>query len=86
MRLATIRNSRSFAPLIRSIWQRHRRLWVAAAAIIAGVVLYIGVAAFVAYTADAYVWSDLVSIAPEVAGVVKAVWVADNQKVAAPAI
>lgn len=38
---------------------------------------------WVAYTSDAYVRSDLVAVAPEVAGVVKSVAVADSQTVAA---
>jgi membrane fusion protein, multidrug efflux system len=66
-----------------SIWRRYRRLWIAGGFIVIAGVLYFGVGAFVAYTTDAYVQSDLVAIAPEVAGFVKAVAVNNNQKVAA---
>jgi len=83
MRLAAIRIRRSSNPSTLSIWRRYRRLWVAGGAIIAGAILYFGFDEFFAYTADAYVQSDLVPIAPEVAGIVKTVLVADNQKVAA---
>jgi multidrug efflux system membrane fusion protein len=83
MRLAIIRIGRSSDPATPSIWRRYRRLWLAVGTIIAGIVLYFGSDAFVAYTSDAYVRSDLVPIAPEVAGIVKTVSVTDNQKVAA---
>ncbi len=66
-----------------SVWQRYRRLWVVAALVVAATALYLAGDAFFAYTADAYVRSDLVAIAPEVSGVVASVAVADNQPVAA---
>jgi len=65
-----------------SIWRRYRRLWLAAGAIVVGTALYFGGDAVFAYTSDAYVRSDLVAIAPEVAGIVKSVAIHDNQKVA----
>ncbi len=66
-----------------SIWRRYRRLWVAVGVIVVGVAAYFGGSAVIAYTDDAYVLTDLVPIAPEVAGIVKTVAVRDNQKVAA---
>lgn len=57
-----------------------RASWVAA--ILLGVVaLYTAFSSFIAYTGDAFVQSDLVAVAPEVAGVVSSVDVRDNQKV-----
>jgi membrane fusion protein, multidrug efflux system len=47
------------------------------------VALYLGGGAVVAYTSDAYVRSDLVALAADVAGPVKTVSVLNNQKVAA---
>jgi multidrug efflux system membrane fusion protein len=73
---------RSTTPVTPSLWRRLRRLLIATAVIVIGGVLYFGGDAFVAYTSDAYVWSDLVAIAPEVTGIVKTVSVKDNQKVA----
>ena len=66
-----------------SIWRRYSRLWIAGGVIIVGTALYLGGGAIFAYTSDAYVRSDLVAIAPEVAGIVQSVAVVDNQKVAA---
>ena len=66
-----------------SIWRRYSRLCIAVAIIVIGVVAYVGGKAVFAYTDDAYVLTDLVPIAPQVAGVIKTVSVVDNQKVAA---
>lgn len=59
-----------------------RRRWLIGAGM-ALALLYALIDWIVAYTSDAYVRSDLVAVAPEVAGVVESVAVADNQKVAA---
>jgi len=75
--------ARSAAPPVPSLWQRYKRAWIAAGAVAIGAALYFGGGAFVAYTSDAYVRSDLVAIAPEVSGIVKTVSVQDNQKIAA---
>jgi multidrug efflux system membrane fusion protein len=77
------KTARSTTAPTPSIWRRYRRLWIAAGVIVAGVALYFGGSAVIAYTDDAYVLSDLVAIAPQVAGIVKSVAVVDNQKVAA---
>ena len=77
------KTARSTTAPTPSIWRRYRRLWIAAGVIVAGIVLYFGGDAIIAYTDDAYVLSDLVAIAPQVAGIVKSVAVVDNQKVAA---
>jgi membrane fusion protein, multidrug efflux system len=77
------KTARSSAPPTPSIWRRYLRLWIAGGTVVIAVALYFGGGAFIAYTADAYVQSDLVAIAPEVAGFVKAVAVNDNQKIAA---
>ena len=74
--------ARSAAPPVPSLWQRYKRAWIAAGAVAIGAALYFGGGAFVAYTSDAYVRSDLVAIAPEVPGIVKTVSVQDNQKIA----
>jgi multidrug efflux system membrane fusion protein len=66
-----------------SIWRRYRRLWIAVGVIAIGIAAYFGASAGIAYTDDAYVLTDLVPIAPQVAGIVKTVSVVDNQKVAA---
>ncbi|HWB51071.1 MAG TPA: HlyD family secretion protein [Stellaceae bacterium] len=66
-----------------SIWRRYRRVWIAAGVVAVGLALYFGADRVVAYTADAYIRSDLVAIAPEVSGIVERVAVVDNQKVAA---
>jgi len=60
------------------------RLWrvvMVAGAVLGAFVLYEVVTSFVAYTADAYVRSDLVAVAPEVTGRIVAVHVRDNQTV-----
>jgi multidrug efflux system membrane fusion protein len=75
----TARSTTAPAP---SIWRRYLRLWIALGVIVIGVAAYFGGNAVIAYTDDAYVLSDLVRIAPQVAGIVKTVSVADNQKVA----
>src|SRR3954468_6774348 len=55
---------------------------VIAAAVIAGVfVLYEIGSSFIAYTADAYVQSDLVAVAPQVSGRIVTVNVDDNSAV-----
>jgi multidrug efflux system membrane fusion protein len=77
------KTARSTTAPTPSIWRRYRRLWIAAGVIVAGVALYFGGSAIIAYTDDAYVLSDLVAIAPQVAGIVKSVGVVDNQQVAA---
>jgi multidrug efflux system membrane fusion protein len=66
-----------------SLWRRYLRLWVTLGVIVIAVAAYFGSNAVIAYTDDAYVLSDLVRIAPEVAGIVKTISVVDNQKVAA---
>jgi multidrug efflux system membrane fusion protein len=58
-----------------------RRIAIAAAAVAGAFVVYEIAASFVAYTADAYVQSDLVAVAPQVTGRIVAVSVADNQTV-----
>jgi multidrug efflux system membrane fusion protein len=60
---------------------RARRIGIAAAAIVGMFLLYEIATSFIAYTADAYVQSDLVAVAPQVSGRVIAVAVADNQTV-----
>lgn len=60
---------------------RARRLGVAAAVLLGVFILYEVTTSFVAYTADAYVHSDLVSVAPQVTGRVIAVHVVDDQDV-----
>jgi multidrug efflux system membrane fusion protein len=60
---------------------RLRRISIAAAAILSVFVLYELAASFVAYTADAYVQSDLVTLAPQVTGRITGVHVVDNQTV-----
>jgi multidrug efflux system membrane fusion protein len=62
--------------------KRRRRAWIAGA-FLAGAVIYFGSGWFVAYTEDAYIQSDLVAVAPQVAGVVQSVAVHDNQRVSA---
>lgn len=66
-----------------SIWRRYSRLCIAIGIIVIGVIAYFGGKAVFAYTDDAYVLTDLVPIAPQVAGIIKTVSVVDNQKVAA---
>jgi multidrug efflux system membrane fusion protein len=83
MAATATKTARAAAPPAPSIWLRYRRVWIAIGAIVAGTAAYFIGAAFIAYTSDAYVWSDLVAIAPQVSGIIKTVSVVDNQKVAA---
>jgi membrane fusion protein, multidrug efflux system len=62
---------------------RGRRVALTAVAILGAVALYEVTTAFLAYTGDAYVKSDLVEVAPQVTGRIIAVHVADNQSVVA---
>ena len=61
---------------------RARRVAIAFAALVGTFVLYEIAATFLAYTADAYVQSDLVAVAPQVSGRIISVNVTDNQAVA----
>jgi multidrug efflux system membrane fusion protein len=61
---------------------RRRRVGFAFSAVITVFVFYEIITSFIAYTADAYVQSDLVAVAPEVTGRIIAVPVVDNQTVA----
>src|SRR5271167_4552715 len=61
--------------------KRRRRAWIAGAFLLAGAVIYFGFGWLVAYTEDAYIQSDLVAIAPEVAGFIQSVAIHDNQPV-----
>ncbi|TCL70386.1 HlyD family secretion protein [Rhizobium sp. BK251] len=61
--------------------RRLTRLVVGIGALIGVLVAWQVLTAFVAYTDDAYVRSDLVAIAPQVSGMLASVEVADNQKV-----
>jgi membrane fusion protein, multidrug efflux system len=63
-----------------------RARWIAIGALAILAILYFVPIPFVAYTSDAYVRSDFVQIAPEVAGVVDHVDVANDQKVAVGAL
>lgn len=60
---------------------RARRVGIAAAILLAAFVAYEVITSYLAYTGDAYVQSDLVSVAPQVTGRIIAVHVADNQDV-----
>jgi membrane fusion protein, multidrug efflux system len=60
---------------------RRRRITIAAAGILGLFAAYEIITSLLAYTADAYVLSDLISLAPEVTGRITAVHVADNQQV-----
>ena len=60
---------------------RRRRITIAAAIVVAVFALYEVTTSFLVYTADAYVQSDLVALAPQITGRVVAVHVADNQNV-----
>jgi membrane fusion protein, multidrug efflux system len=60
---------------------RGRRIFFAMAIVLGGFALYEVTTSFIAYTADAYVQSDLVAVAPQVTGRIVAVHVADNQNV-----
>jgi multidrug efflux system membrane fusion protein len=61
---------------------RTRRIAIAFAAIVGTFAAYEITATFLAYTADAYVQSDLVAVAPQVSGRIISVGVTDNQTVA----
>ena len=58
---------------------RRRRIGVTLATILGLLAIYEVVTSFVAYTADAYVQSDLITLAPQVTGRIVAVHVTDNQ-------
>jgi multidrug efflux system membrane fusion protein len=60
---------------------RLRRISIALAAILGVFALYELTASVVAYTADAYVQSDLVTLAPQITGRITGVHVVDNQSV-----
>lgn len=60
---------------------RRRRVGIAAATVMGAFALYEVTTTFLAYTADAYVESDLVALSPQITGRVVAVHVADNQNV-----
>lgn len=60
---------------------RGRRVGLVVATLLAAFIAYEVITSFVAYTADAYVHSDLVSLAPQVTGRIVAVHVTDNQDV-----
>ena len=60
-----------------------RRVLIVAAVVATIAFLYFVPGLFVAYTEDAYVRSDFVEVAPEVAGVIDKVGVANDQEVAA---
>ncbi len=61
---------------------RTRRIGITVAAIVGLFVAYEVAGTFLAYTADAYVQSDLVAVAPQVGGRIISVDIADNQAVA----
>jgi membrane fusion protein, multidrug efflux system len=60
---------------------RYRRAIIGGGIIVAALIVYFGFGALVAYTDDAYIQSDLVAIAPEVAGFIQSVEIHDNQQV-----
>jgi multidrug efflux system membrane fusion protein len=60
---------------------RGRRVGLVVATLLAAFIAYEVITSFAAYTADAYVHSDLVSLAPQVTGRIVAVHVTDNQDV-----
>ena len=60
---------------------RRRRIGIAAAAVVGVFVLYEVTTSYLAYTADAYVQSDLVALAPQITGRIVSVHVTDNQNV-----
>jgi membrane fusion protein, multidrug efflux system len=64
-----------------SAMTRKRRVGLAAITIVAAFAAYELITTFVAYTGDAYVQSDLVSLAPQVTGRIVSVDVSDNQDV-----
>jgi membrane fusion protein, multidrug efflux system len=61
---------------------RLQRISIAASSVIGLFVAYEIASSFIAYTADAYVQSDLVAVAPQVSGRIIGVKVVDNQNVA----
>ena len=63
-----------------------RRFAIACLCVGLGIIAYFGVFAFIGYTDDAYIRSDLVRIAPDVSGPVAAVHVRDNDHVEAGTI
>jgi membrane fusion protein, multidrug efflux system len=60
---------------------RKRRVGLAAIVVVAAFAAYELITTFVAYTGDAYVQSDLVSVAPQVTGRIVSVDITDNQDV-----
>ena len=60
---------------------RRRRIGIAAVAVIGVFVLYEVTTSYLAYTADAYVKSDLIALAPQITGRIVSVHVTDNQNV-----
>ena len=60
---------------------RYRRATIVGAILVAGAIVYLGLGSLMAYTEDSYVQSDLVAIAPEVAGFIQSVSIHDNQRV-----
>jgi multidrug efflux system membrane fusion protein len=62
---------------------RRRRIVVAIAVVFGAFIVYQIATEFIAYTADAYVQSDLVAVAPEVTGRITGVHVSINQDVSA---
>src|SRR4051812_44027779 len=60
---------------------RRRRILLVVAAILGSFAAYEVATSVIAYTADAYVQSDLVALAPQVSGRIIAMHVADNQSV-----
>jgi membrane fusion protein, multidrug efflux system len=60
---------------------RGRRVGIAAVVMVAAFAAYEAATSYLAYTGDAYVQSDLVSVAPQVTGRIVAVHVSDNQDV-----
>jgi multidrug efflux system membrane fusion protein len=61
---------------------RGRRVGFTAALLLAAFIAWEVLTSYVAYTGDAYVQSDLVSLAPQVTGRIVSVHVSDNQDVA----
>jgi multidrug efflux system membrane fusion protein len=62
---------------------RRSRVWLVIGGLVAAAVIYELFGRFIAYTDDAYVRSDLVTVAPLVTGRIVAVHVVDNQPVQA---
>jgi multidrug efflux system membrane fusion protein len=71
----------SIRPAVAIRSGRWRRAWIAGGVLLAGAAIYYGSGWFVAYTDDAYIQSDLVAMAPEVAGIIQSVAVQYNQRV-----